>query len=568
MSDNQQTIEIKDFQNGVADSPLFGHALMRNVDIEMFFGSMKVQKKVLPNIVSARSGRTFTADAGTDICTASGIIPTTGLYDNSITYNGAAVTFTTTGTLPAGLATSTTYFLIKVTDTTFKVATTWQNADAGTAINITDAGSGTHTIVPVTIGTIKWIIEDPYSDIYYALDSNGRVWFGLSLLALFNGNTITNASGNGMAIFRNSDGSARYLIVFRNNAVDIVNITLITTAAPTWTSAWKTMNTAAGTSNRHFALLAQDNIVYFTDDRYVGSIMENAGTIFDPANAATYTYNNQALTLPQGEYAYCLEELGVNLLIGGNRFNKIYPWNRSATSFSLPLSVPENKIYEMKNLGETVYIFAGGRGNIYTTQGTYVRPFKSLSGYVANASATLQANTVTWGGSAIRNGAILIGASVQTSGNSGVYIIYPDGRIAQDNTPYGGSGQVSAIFAENEFYKIGYSGNSDIVDDARYAAGTYAAVYQTELLRIGNKAQKATLSEIEIQLASAPGTAFIRVSYRRGLTGNFTTIETITTDSTNISYSIDEMGLIDIENIQFQFEFDGDVEIQEIRLHP
>src|SRR3972149_2635577 len=106
------------------------------------------------------------------------------------------------------------------------------------------------------------------------------------------------------------------------------------------------MNTTAGTSNRHFALLAPDNIVYFTDGRYVGSIMGNSGTILDPANSATYTYNNQALTLPQGEYAYCLEELGVSLLIGGNKAisNKVYPWDRRSRSFSLPLIVPENGI--------------------------------------------------------------------------------------------------------------------------------------------------------------------------------------------------------------------------------
>lgn len=56
------------------------------------------------------------------------------------------VRLTTSGTLPAGLATATDYYIIKVSDTRCKFASSYSNAVAGTAINITDAGTGTHTI--------------------------------------------------------------------------------------------------------------------------------------------------------------------------------------------------------------------------------------------------------------------------------------------------------------------------------------------------------------------------------------------------------------------------------------
>lgn len=79
---------------------------------------------------------TFTADAGTDILTHSNI--------NLMPYTRVQVSTTTT--LPGGLAAATNYFVIKVTDTTCKLATSYANAVAGTAINITDAGTGTHTI--------------------------------------------------------------------------------------------------------------------------------------------------------------------------------------------------------------------------------------------------------------------------------------------------------------------------------------------------------------------------------------------------------------------------------------
>lgn len=83
---------------------------------------------------------TFTADASTDICTYTS---TTNIPSNVLT--GTRMRLTTTTTLPAPLATATDYYYIKVTDSTFKLATTYANAIAGTAIDITDAGTGTHS---------------------------------------------------------------------------------------------------------------------------------------------------------------------------------------------------------------------------------------------------------------------------------------------------------------------------------------------------------------------------------------------------------------------------------------
>jgi hypothetical protein len=84
---------------------------------------------------------TFTAVAGTDICTYT----STANYPSNI-LTGTKVRLTTTTTLPAGLATATDYYLIKLTDGTFKLATSYVNALAGTAIDITDTGTGTHTV--------------------------------------------------------------------------------------------------------------------------------------------------------------------------------------------------------------------------------------------------------------------------------------------------------------------------------------------------------------------------------------------------------------------------------------
>lgn len=60
---------------------------------------------------------------------------------------GIACRLTTTGTLPAGLALLTTYWIIRVDANTIKLAATKTLAVAGTAVNITGAaGGGTHTL--------------------------------------------------------------------------------------------------------------------------------------------------------------------------------------------------------------------------------------------------------------------------------------------------------------------------------------------------------------------------------------------------------------------------------------
>lgn len=59
---------------------------------------------------------------------------------------GTAVTLTTTGGLPTGLSTSTTYYIITVDANTVSFASSLANAKAGTAIHLTSAGTGTGTV--------------------------------------------------------------------------------------------------------------------------------------------------------------------------------------------------------------------------------------------------------------------------------------------------------------------------------------------------------------------------------------------------------------------------------------
>lgn len=105
---------------------------------------------------SAPAAGTFTA-AVTDICTKS----THGYL------TGLKVQLTTTTTLPAGLSLSTDYFVIYLTANTFKLASSLVNAIAGTAVDITDTGTGTHTITPTALAGGTYQMQGSFDNVTY-----------------------------------------------------------------------------------------------------------------------------------------------------------------------------------------------------------------------------------------------------------------------------------------------------------------------------------------------------------------------------------------------------------------
>ena len=97
---------------------------------------------------------TTDVDTGTDVITVGLDIPT-----------GTKVQVSTTDTLPTGLSASTDYFVIRASATTIQLATSLANAQAGTNIDITGTGAGTHTLeiyVKWASGTEPTLSTDTY----------------------------------------------------------------------------------------------------------------------------------------------------------------------------------------------------------------------------------------------------------------------------------------------------------------------------------------------------------------------------------------------------------------------
>lgn len=95
-------------------------------------------------LVFAGAGKVAESFASSSVTPATDIITVTANAARWIT--GMKVRMTSTGIFPSGLAAATDYFVIRVSATVIKLATSLANALAGTAIDIATTGNGTHTL--------------------------------------------------------------------------------------------------------------------------------------------------------------------------------------------------------------------------------------------------------------------------------------------------------------------------------------------------------------------------------------------------------------------------------------
>ena len=123
---------------------LDGFFLVANGDTNTFQLSSINQGMVWSGGTATTPSATFTVDTVTDILTLS--------TSNANFATGVPVTLVTTGTLPSPLAQSTTYYVIRVGSSTtnpgtIKLATSYANAIANVAIDLTTTGAPTNSIV-------------------------------------------------------------------------------------------------------------------------------------------------------------------------------------------------------------------------------------------------------------------------------------------------------------------------------------------------------------------------------------------------------------------------------------
>lgn len=387
---------------------------------------------------------------------------------------------------------------------------------------ITTATQSTGTMtVPIHDATN---IQNGSATAYFILDDTSQVFKSTgiagpwSFLSTSNTTTGALATNQGLAYWKG------YLFKFRNSSIDY-----LATGAGTWVTGWNPATGAAGSSGiivadvNHFALVSQDDALYFTNGPGVGSLLEVAGSTFDPTNTATYTYafnstgSANALKLPAYDTAQSLAEQSTNLLVGGS-LNAIYPWDRISTSFSYPIFIADMFIKRMVTANTNVYVFAGnanGRGRIYVTNSSQADLFYKIPDYIfgeqdpyyewgdaiwhrnnlifgffvtKNSGAAVLSSTEVWAIDLESEAFRSISEISSSSGKANAKVLIS----GLGSSP--GMGYIVAWDNLGSTSGIGYSGTT---------AGIGSSSLQTDLIPVGSFLESRTFNQVEVKLRSS-----------------------------------------------------------------
>ncbi len=144
--------------------------------------------------------------------------------DHGLETGDGPIQLTTATTLPAGLSLSTDYWVIKLDDDTFSLASTRALSLAGTAVNVTDAGTGAHTahdtatterVVTGLAGAFRGTPDGQplvYADKVFTA-ANGTEIFSASAHGLLTGDGPLQVSNSGGGLPTGLSGSTDYWVI-------------------------------------------------------------------------------------------------------------------------------------------------------------------------------------------------------------------------------------------------------------------------------------------------------------------------------------------------------------------
>ncbi len=367
--EKDNSISISGFE-GIGQSPLSDFTDMMGINLDRP-GVASVNFKFESFIQDqSQDVQVFTANASTNELT----VGLSARYRGQL--RGRALTVSSSGTLPAGLAAETVYFAATDTNgTVFKLATSIKNAQDGNYVDITDTGTGVHTVTFLVPKALVGWCYNSYGNII-AQDTDNRIWdFGTYFTSnypiLIPGNTRTGVDAAGIVNYKG------YTIVFRSNAIDaLLDKNDWTFDVPTWTNGFNTINVSNDGKAKPFYSLNDDTIYFYNGDTTrrnfkIGLLEENAGQTFDPASGATFAMVEDAVTIPFEDYESnptAINEINEWLIIGTGG-NKIYFWDKKSPSFTKYIEIKDSYVVDIQNVDNTAYCITL-TGKIFTTNGT------------------------------------------------------------------------------------------------------------------------------------------------------------------------------------------------------
>lgn len=565
---------------GISPSPHVGpFADMRGIDTQSRPGVARVNFAAL-NKKPIQTSTTATFNSTTDIMTtvasfaynqfAPGMLPvyittsgtlpgglaSKGAYSGATAYSpGDTVSYNnllyrcnvaTTGHAPttAGYWGVAAYYLIPQTVTTYKLATSAYNANAGTAIDITSNGTGTITVTPMKMYKPNYCVYQPYTTSgvynYFIQDSIGQIWNTDGMLwTLIQGNHCdytgsdysaysmggTNlAGGNGLVVFNN------YLIVFRGNKLDVYGDI---TSSPTWTLDWQNMFGGPGNTVDHIPYYnPTQGFIYWYEQTStygtgLGSLSQVVGKTFNPSDGTTYSIQSSgtwALQFPTYINPTSLCLVNNNLAIATDS-NVIYLWDTVSVYANQQIETPENSVSTMTNVGNFLYFSAGQRGNIYMYNGYTTQKVGQIPPYITK----IPNNQVTLYNMIRHNDRIYFGVKgVNCSGiwsyNPNTNVVVFENKISSvtylststltfgflysfgvDYLMFGYYDYYNGVYGLDGTYGYNSGNTSYFYDSGTTTSSGTAPYFETQMMSVGTQLEPMTFQGIEIDMVSALG---------------------------------------------------------------
>ena len=419
---------------------------------------------------------------------------------------------------------------------------------------------------------VKHMVQDPKVGGVYALDGDGNLWRKNSLTwgAIGNVNT-TQAEGNGLAIYKD------YIFKARRNRIDVAPIS----SASIWTDDWATVNAQGYSVSPHPMFRSENDKLYIGDGRYIHYV--DAGASFTPGGDSLVL---DALDLPANYVVKGFAEVGIYLLVLAEEPNAgrvaVFPWNKTSSSFNLPIFINENSALGIKVQLNKVYVLAGQ--SIYEsnlTTSSEVFDFEFLS----NDTDFLGQPSFGTQPMFFNGGELLIGVGKGTSstiGSVGVYSLdkgalsLKAGISTGSDGSEGGNIAVDSVFVTNDKEIIfGWQDNQtygiDIISEERDRA--YNSYLESQIYLVSQSAEPQAFTKVEVYLNKKLGSGDgFKISYREGVEEDWVPITSGgVTDGDfdfgalgGVAHTVFPAVVPATPTVQFKVELKKDINIREI----
>jgi hypothetical protein len=461
------------------------------------------------------------------------------------------VTFSTTGTLPAPLATGTTYYVITATSNYITVSATC----GGTEITLTNDGTGTHTVTN-TASTLSLPLGNCTS-VVLASSSTGTTTFFLQSYVNPKGQAVGSVWQEASGIYTVTFTSGETTQATFTNGSYVVTLAtpkLYFGSAEALTGATVKLIDTTVTNYKPYVSKVSGNLL-FCNGNMLSEIIYVPGTNIIPFNPGSsispWSVNIRAISVADSsETLVDVVDLKDNLVIATER--NIFTWDYVSGSTSSPSPVAE-LISSITNVLNNIYILAGEKGNIYVSNGYSAQLFYKMPDYIAGVIDPVW----KWGGLMSHRSRLFFQALVQTTSGSNVLagifslIVSPslsgekaEGLVMEAQNSYGltpssGATQAGLLIdnspsanGNDSYYSVwsngATTGGIDYNDTTLWQ--NWEPTIETDIIPIGTILDKKTFGNIEFKLDRplASGDQ-IRLYARTSLSDSYTLLGTTTT---------------------------------------